>query len=65
MKIRCDECRESAAEFAVGAIDHRLVCESCLDHGDRRRIWNLEPRQRIDGTTDVDPYAFAVSALGL
>ena len=41
----CEHCRCRESTHAVGTQDHKLVCEPCLSHGDRRRLWNLEPRQ--------------------
>lgn len=46
MIIKCEHC-DGAAVYAVGSRDHALVCEPCLDWGDSRRWWNLEPRQQI------------------
>lgn len=45
--VPCDEGCGRESTHAVGLADHRLVCDPCLDHGDRRRLWNLEPRQRL------------------
>lgn len=45
--IPCEQCFDTEATFAVGVQDHKLVCEPCLDWGDSRRWWNLEPRQEI------------------
>lgn len=45
--IACEACFDAEAAFAVGAADHKLVCEACLDWGDSRRWWHLEPRQAI------------------
>lgn len=42
---RCENCRGRDAAHAVGMQDHQLVCDPCLSHGDRRRWWNLLPRQ--------------------
>lgn len=63
MHIKCDECGENPAEFAVGVQDHLLVCEPCLDWGDHKRKWNLEPRQRLSPkfAVKVDPYTFGVT----
>ncbi len=45
----CESGCGSESTHAVGTpiSGHRLVCEPCMDHGDRRRLWNLEPRQRL------------------
>ncbi|ALA06579.1 hypothetical protein SEA_NICHOLAS_62 [Mycobacterium phage Nicholas] len=48
--VPCEQCFEREAEFAVGHSDHKLVCESCLDWGDSRRWWHLEPRQALRGS---------------
>lgn len=45
--VPCESCFEREAEWAVGVSDHRLVCEICLNWGDSRRWWNLEPRQEL------------------
>ncbi|QFG10293.1 Erf-like ssDNA annealing protein [Mycobacterium phage DyoEdafos] len=45
--VPCELCFVKEAEFAVGSHDHKLVCEGCLDYGDSRRFWNLEPRQAL------------------
>lgn len=47
MLVLCDTGCGRGSTHAVGFVDHRLVCEPCLEHGDRRRQWNLEPRQRL------------------
>ena len=47
VNIPCEACFAAEATFAVGAVDHQLVCEPCLDHGDRRRWRNLAPRQAL------------------
>ena len=61
--LPCEQCFESEADFAVGAQDHKLVCEPCLAWGDSRRWWHMEPRQviggcRVDMTADGPIYKF-------
>ena len=47
VNIACEACFKAEATHAVGVSDHRVVCEPCLDHGDRRCWWNLAPRQAL------------------
>ncbi|SHX44654.1 Uncharacterised protein [Mycobacteroides abscessus subsp. massiliense] len=47
LTLPCEECTDRTAMFAVGHFDHWLVCEPCLDWGDKRRWWNALPVQRI------------------
>ncbi|OYN81716.1 hypothetical protein CG716_05005 [Mycolicibacterium sphagni] len=47
LTIPCEQCFEVEAAFAVGSSDHKLVCEACMDWGDSRRWWHMEPRQSI------------------
>lgn len=51
LMVPCEQCFEKEAEFAIGSHDHKLVCESCMDWGDSRRWWHLEPRQALNPRT--------------
>ncbi|ADL71026.1 hypothetical protein SEQ_HALENA_61 [Mycobacterium phage Halena] len=59
MSIPCDTCGTNEAQVAVGLLDPRLVCNTCLEWGDHRRWWNKLPRQLISKPSPGPRFALA------